>query len=329
MKKPKLKALIALLLALTLCLSLAACGGNEADKNAGADAKNASLSVVCSIFPVYDFVRTVAGDRANVSLLLPPGMDSHEYEPSVGDMVACDKADLFIYTDSEMEIWADNLTGGLSHARVIRCADGIDLEALSEQWEALEHGEEHEEEHGHAHKYDAHIWLDPTLAVIMSQNIEKALSQADPANAEYYKANLDALTAELMLLDSEFAALFARHPDGTLYFGGEFAYSHFIRRYGVNYLSAYDSCGENEEVNLGKLIEMTNRMKAEGAGYVFTDEHSQGLIASQISSETGAEVIVFHTLHSVSRDEMKLSYTDIMRRNYAAVQGALGEVNND
>ena len=322
MKKTALKRALAALMTLSLALCLTACqntDGGEKDK----------LSVACSIFPVYDFAREIAGTKADVYLLLPTGTDSHEYEPSVGDMVALDKTDLFIYTDGEMEIWADDLSKGFNHARPFRCAEGIDLEQLNEEWEEQEHEadadhDEHEA-HSHHHRYDAHIWLDPTLAAVMCENIARYLSAADPQNAEYYSQNLTRLTDELTQLDAEFSALFARHPDAVLCFGGEFAYSHFLRHYGVSFISAYDSCGENEEVNLARLILMTKRMRDTGAAYIFTDEHSQGLIAKQISEETGAKIELFHTLHSVSRDEMNLSYIELMQRNYRAVARSLGE----
>ena len=134
--KTAIKKAFAALMALIIALSLAACGSDGGKEKT--ESTESKLSVVCSIFPVYDFARTISGGKADVRLLLPPGMDSHDFEPSVGDMVLCDSADLFIYTDSEMEVWADGLSKGFTHAKAVRCADGIDLEALNEDWEAIE-----------------------------------------------------------------------------------------------------------------------------------------------------------------------------------------------
>ena len=322
--KLKLKHCLAMILVLAFMLALSAC--NDGGENE--ERQPEKLNIICSLFPVYDFTRQIARGHADVFQLLPNGMDSHEYEPSVGDMASASRADLFIYTDDVMEIWIGTIAGSLNKDKLIRCAEGIDLEELNEQWELIEHeneGEEEEHEHAHEHKYDAHIWLDPTLAAVMCENIRDALIRIDPANAGDYTANCLSLTEELQALDQSFAALFQAHPNATLYFGGRFAYSHFIRRYGLKYLSAFDSCGEEEEVNLLRLLQIVQRMRDEEIKYVFTDEMSNGLIAEEISRETGAKILLFHSGHTVSDSDAGLSYIDIMKRNYDNVKRALGE----
>ena len=327
-RKKRIVRVLAPVLALLILTALCACGDTREQKIGSAEGKPV---VMCSIFPVYDLTRLVAGDRAYVYQLLPPGADSHEYEPSVSDMVRCGKSDLFIYTDDEMEVWIGSFSASIDKEKLFRCAQGIDLEELNEEWELIEHGEEHEHseehehEHGHAHKYDAHIWLDPTLAMTMAENIRDRLILLDPEGAETYRANCARLVGELEALDRDFSALFSAHPDARLYFGGKFSYSHFIRRYGADYLSAFDSCGDEEEVNLASLIGMIEQMKKDKAGFVFTDEMSGGVIAEQIARETGAKILLFHTCHTVSEKEKDLSYIDIMRRNYDNLVLALGE----
>ena len=305
MKKPAehLKQMGALLMALLLMLLLTAC---EPDRREGNRASGRPM-VICSIYPVYDFARVIAGEHADVYRLLPAGKDSHGYEPSVGDMAAVSKADLFIYTDDELETWIGALAGSVDENRLIRCADGIDLEALHEQWEEIEHknsGEEEEEEHGHAHKYDAHIWLDPTLAAVMCENIRDALTRTDPGHAEAFAENCAKLVQDLRDLDQAFQALFERHPE---------------------YISVYDSCGEEEEVNLLKLLQIIRRMQEGGSGYVFTDELSNGIIAGEIRRETGAEILLFHSGHTVSREDEKMGFPELMRKNYDNIARALGE----
>ena len=120
------KRICILILALIAALALSGCGAKKDEAAANGESRPV---IVCSLFPQYDFARSIAGEYASVSQLLPPGVDSHDYEPSVGDMVACDKADLFIYTDDELETWVKALKGGLTHVRTVRCAEGIDLEA--------------------------------------------------------------------------------------------------------------------------------------------------------------------------------------------------------
>lgn len=320
-----MKKCLAVLLCLCVILLCAACGSAKKDKQSGD-----KLQVVCSIFPQYDFTRRIAGEHARVTQLLPAGMDSHEYEPSVKDVLRVNEADLFIYTDDELENWIVKLKSSFTDVKLVRCADGIDLEALNEQWEAVgHHDEEEHSEHGHEHAYDAHIWMDLTLAIRMCENIRDALIAADPKNKDEYTANCAVLTQELLGLDAEFTTLFEENPDAVLYFGGKFAYSHFIRHYGIDYLSAYDSCSDEGEPGARVIVEMVNSVREHKAAVIFTDEMSSGEVARAIAEEAGCRVLVFHSCHNVSSKDAGLSFTDLMRQNYANIREALkaqGEV---
>ncbi|MCR4620965.1 MAG: metal ABC transporter substrate-binding protein [Clostridiales bacterium] len=315
----KTKRLLCVLMALILAAVLCGCG--EKDQAAKTQTEG-RLNIVCSLFPLYDFTRAIAGERANVTLILPYGVDSHDYEPSVGDAFAISRADLFIYTDDELETWVKGISGSLEGVKTLRCAENIQLDALAQEWKSLENP--HSEEEGHSHKYDAHIWLDLSLASQMCVNIREELLRLDRDGEKVYSENCEALVKQLNELDGSFAELFAAHPDAVLCFGGQFAYSHFIRHYGVKYLSAYDSCSEEDEPSLGQVIRVIDGMKQNGAKTVFTDEHSNGDVAKQISSETGAKIRVFHTLENISKAEAEESFVSIMTKNFNAVAEALG-----
>ncbi|MBQ3079192.1 MAG: zinc ABC transporter substrate-binding protein [Clostridia bacterium] len=287
---------------------------------------SAELEIVCSLFPQYDFARQIAGGCASITQLLPNGTDSHGYEPSMRDMLNTDGADLFIYTDELLEGWVESFSGGLSRVTMVRCADGIDLDTLNKEWEAASHAEG-KHEHDHDHAYDAHIWLDPILAIQMVNNICDAMAEADPENAEIYRLNADNYIKELQALDSEFQALFSAYPDATLYFGGKFAYSHFLRRYHVGYVSAYATCSDEGEPSARTIVHMAETMKQEGAKAVFTDEMSSGQVAQALSGETGAKLLVFHTCHNLSKEDQEkgLTYIDIMRMNLENIRTAIAQ----
>ena len=285
----------------------------------------AELEIVCSLFPQYDFTRRIAGERAHVTKLLPDGMDSHGYEPSPRDMVKTDMADLFIYTDDVLEGWVKNLSGGLTNVKLIRCAEGVDLEKLNNEWENAS-GHEHEHDHEHAHSYDAHIWLDPTLSMVMCENILDALIEADPEGEEIYRANYESLIADLTALDEAFLKLFEENKGATLYFGGKFAYSHFLRRYAVNYVTAYATCSDEGEPGVRTIVRIISEMNDHGAKVLFTDEMSSGEVARAIADETNADVLLFHTAHNLSKQDMdkNLTYFDIMYMNMENIKLALG-----
>nr|MBP6491946.1 zinc ABC transporter substrate-binding protein [Clostridia bacterium] len=190
------KCLIFLILVLSFSVLLAGCGTDReaasSDENGSAneesikngDQKSNQIIIVATLFPQYDFARQIAGDKAEVTLLLPPGVESHSYEPTPSDIIRINESDLFIYTGKNMEAWSQKIIDGMvetgSKSLVLDVSRGIKLETT----ETLE--EDHE------HLYDPHIWTDPLIAKEMVSNIETALCQLDPVNAEYYKENAEA-----------------------------------------------------------------------------------------------------------------------------------------
>lgn len=285
---------------------------------------SAEIDVVASLFPQYDFARTIAGDRANVTQLLPPGQDSHGYEPSMRELIGMSEADLFLYTGDAMEPWAASLLGDMENLMVVDISEGI--LTLPEHEHEAEHCEEdncdgthtedaHSEE---PHSHDAHIWLSPKNAIAMCENICKALISVDPEGEEFYRANTDALIAELTALDEAFAAL---ELDHTLFFAGKFAYSHFFDRYGFEYMSAYESCSADAEPSARRVVEITEAMKDENAPVLYVDELCDMRVADALSAETGAEIRVFHTCHNITSEQMEngVTYIDLMYENLKGI----------
>ena len=143
----------------------------------------AEVEVVASLFPQFDFARAIAGERAHVSQLLPPGQDSHGYEPSMRELLALGEADLFLFTGEAMEPWAASLVGGMEDGpAIVDISAGVSAESGHE---AAEGGDEH--------SHDAHIWLNPLNAIAMCENIRDALIAADPEGEAVYRANAEVL----------------------------------------------------------------------------------------------------------------------------------------
>ncbi|MBR4261602.1 MAG: zinc ABC transporter substrate-binding protein, partial [Clostridia bacterium] len=208
------------------------------------------IEVVATLFPQYDFAKQVGGDKVNVTLLLPPGTESHTYEPTPQDMVMIDQSNLFIYTGEEMEPWAENLISGMkNNINVLDLSKSVELINVEEFEEEHENDEEHhhheededdnEHEHSHEdehhHTYDPHIWLNPQYAVKMVRSIEQELGKIDPDNAEYYKTNADNYIRQIMDLDAEFEETVRNAQNPKLAFGGAFAYAYFVERYSLDF----------------------------------------------------------------------------------------------
>ena len=245
---------------------------------------SAGLKISCSMFPVYDFARAVAGDLAEVTLILKPGTEPHEFEPSPRDIKVLNDSDVFIFTGKLMEEWADKLSGTLSHTRIIDASDGI---AIVDN--------------------DPHIWLDLELAQRMIRNICDGLVSADPEHADTYTRSAEDYCSRLAALDSKFAGL---SRDNTLVFAGEFSCGYFVRRYGFDYVSAYD--GENEP-GIKRMAEILKHIREHHTRYILSDTPITQITRS-ISEQTGAEILTFSTAHVVQ--DTSRTFLEIMSDNF-------------
>ena len=284
-----------------------------------------TLKIIATLFPQYDFARQIAGDRAEVRLLLPPGAESHSYEPTPSDMKAIDRADLFIYTGPAMEPWAKRLADSATRPDGVRIVDAsIGITPHRDDDHDHDHGDDddlHEHgDHGHGHEYDPHIWLDPTLAAAMADTIAVALMERDPAGAAVYRENADRLIGELRAMDAEFRATVERSPRRRLVFGERFAFAYFFRRYGLEEIGAYKSCAPGAEPGLKAVIEVVNFVKQHKVGYIYLEAMSTSRISRVVNQETGAEILTVDSLHNLPADKQRQGYTyqRVMLDNMAA-----------
>lgn len=267
------------------------------------------LQIIATLFPQYDFAREIGGDLVEVSLLLPPGMESHSYDPTLADMRKISRADLLLYTGPQMEVWVGELIGGLEEAPVtiVDLSQGI----------ALLHEEHHHGEEGHHHEGDPHIWTSPVLARKMVDHIVEALCQADPLHEEVYRQNGAAYCAKLEALDGKFRSLVAEAPCREIYFGGRFALIYFAEEYGLSYHAAFDSCSSETEPSFSVMASMIQAIHEEEIPVIYYEELSEPRIARAISEDTGAEPLLLHSCHNLSKAEWDqgCTYLSLMEQN--------------
>lgn len=295
-------------LLLLLCLSLCGCAPASPEAN--------ELRIVATLFPQYDFAREICKDRASITLLLPPGMDSHSYAPTPQDVLKATEADLFIYTGAALEPWSAQLAENASGA-VLDASSGIPL---------LDGGHIHASS---AHESaeadtDPHIWTNPQNAVRMTETICEAVCALDPENAGFYRQNADLYIEKLSALDAEFEAAVAAAPRKKLVFGGHFAMRYFTNRYGLSYLAAFDACSGEAEPSPSVLLEIIEEMKSEGVPAVYFNELSTPRTALLIAEETGAKALLLHSCHNLSKTEQEETYLSLMYRNLENLKIGLG-----
>jgi zinc transport system substrate-binding protein len=274
-------------------------------------ADDGRLKVITTLFPLYDFTKNIGGDKVHVTLLLPPGVEPHSFEPKPGDMLKVAGADLFIFTGKSMEPWVDGILKGVENKKllVVDSSKGIDL--------IEQGGDAHRDNRGHDHgRADPHIWLDLSKAEKIVDNILAGLTGKDPVNGEYYRKNADSYKAKLSEMDGKCRGALSICKKRVFVHGGHFAFGYLAKRYDLQYISAYHGSPDAEPTPK-RLIELKNVLKRHSLHYVFYEELITPRVAETISRETGAALLKLHGGHNVSREEMDkgITFLSIMEDN--------------
>lgn len=285
-----------------------------ASDSSGFSDDSGKIKISATLFPQYDFARQIAGDKAEITLILPSGMDSHSYEPTPSDIININKSDLFIYTGEYLESWANDIVGDIDtdKTHVLDVSSGIQLVKEEDEHHHDEDGDEH-----HHHEYDPHIWTSPVIAMQMADNIAEALCETDSVNSDYYKQNAENYKKQLQELDSEFKEIVADGKRNTIYFGGKFALYYFTQEYGLDYVSAFDSCSGETEPSAKVMSEMISSIKENNIPVIYYEEIAEPTVANMIADETGAKPLLFHSCHNVTPEDFKngTTYIDLMKQN--------------
>lgn len=299
-----------------LCLFILAFG-SACSKEKSPAAGPKKVVVVTTIFPLYDFCRQIGGDRVEVSLLLPPGVEAHSFEPKPDDIIRISRADLFIFTNRNMEPWAADILTGTRSRRTLPVDASVGVTFLHPTGEKS-HGRQKREgtPDGHNHDIDPHIWLSPANAATMVDNICAGLVRQDPANRAFFENNAAAFKKKLAALDLEFRDGLAGCRHRVFLHGGHFAFGYLAERYGLKYVSAF-AVSANAEPTPEKLAEMIDLMKRDNLHYVFYEELFSPKMAETIARETGGTLLKLNSIDSLTREELTggATYLSLMEQN--------------
>jgi len=275
------------------------------------DEADGQLRVVTTLFPLYDFARTIAGDRARVTLLLPPGVEPHSFEPRPDDIVRIGKSGLFVFTSRVMEPWAAAISkgGDRQTPRVVEAGTGVSY--MNATTDDHDHGD-----HQHSGNLDPHIWLDFGNDQLMTDNILAGFVTADPANADYYRGNAAALKQKLKHLDQQYRNGLTSCASRILLHGGHYTFGYLARRYDLNYRSLSGVSSEAEP-SAARMAGMIRDIRQSGARYLFAEELLSPRLSEILATEAGVAVLKLHGAHSLGRDDFQrgMSFFDLMEAN--------------
>lgn len=296
--------------------------------------EDSKITIMTTLFPQYDFAKQIVGDKCEVKLLLPPGVDSHSYEPTPKDIIDINNAEMIIYTGNEMEAWVATILQAIDNEKinVVNVSEGIELletgAAEHEHEHNHEHSHEHEEEleeenhkvdleHGHVHGIDPHFFTSPKNAVIMMNTILEQVVKLDPENEAFYRKNAVAYIEKINEVDEKIHHIVEESENKTLYFGGKFALLYFVNEYHLSYVSPFDSCGHESEANPKSIVEIIECMNEHGADTVFYEELVDPKVANMIAEEIDGKTLLLHSCHNVSKEDLEkgVTYVDLMNQN--------------
>lgn len=325
-----MRKIIATCLLLAAIAGLSACGAVQAPDSG-------RLKIVATVFPAYDFAREIAGERAEVTLLVPPGAESHSFEPTPHDLVLLNSCALLVCNGGESEAWLetvlDGLDGQLASVTMLDCVNALEEETKEGMQTGGilsrgEHGHGHDREDGHGHgeiEYDEHVWTSPENAMLICRAITDRLCDIDPAGRGYYEANCADYTAKLQELDNGFRSIADSAPTHTLIFADRFPVRYFVEEYGFDYYAAFLGCADDAEPSARTVAFLIDKVRAEHNKAVFYIEFSNEKTADIICEETGCKKLLFHSCHNVTADELAagVGYLELMQGNLASLKEAL------
>ena len=327
-------------LGVTALLLLAVFSASGCGEKTGGWEDDGRLKVVTTIFPYYDFARQVGGDRIELKLAVPAGMDSHSFEPTPADMRMIQEADLMISNGGEMEHWVHEVLDAVDAPQLeaITMMDYVETfeEILVEGMEESAHAHSHAHDHvdslgddGHEEEieYDEHIWTSPRNAMVIVEEIAEKLSEMDPAGAALYEANAAAYEQKLKELDREFQQVAENEKRNMIIIGGKFPFRYLTEAYGFEYRAAFSGCSTDTEPSARTIAYLIDRVREYEIPVVYYQELSSPRVAEIIGEETGAEILLLHSCHNVTRREFDsgVTYLELMRQNAENLRKGLDE----
>lgn len=342
-----MKKILALICSFTLLAGLvsgcssrknAALGGSSASGGAR-DAKK--LSIVCTIFPEYDWVRQILGgtDHAELTMLLDNGVDLHSYQPSAADIIKISTCDLFVYVGGESDAWVKDALKEATNQNMV-VIDLLEVLGDSVQEEEVKEGMQAEsEEPAQAEaastqgqeegpEYDEHVWLSLKNAKTLCVYIADQLARMDAAHADLYKSNGDEYLKQLNALDQEYQAAVDGGKFRTLVFGDRFPFRYLVDDYGLDYYAAFVGCSAETEASFETIAFLAGKVDELGLTSVLTIEGAQHKIAQTIvenTEEKNQAILTLDSMQSVTSKDVEAgeTYGSIMQENLDVLKTAL------
>lgn len=289
------------------------------------------FTVVCSIFPQYDFCRIITGGEDEVILLSENGADMHSYEPTSRDILTVAKADMLVYTGGASDGWVEGVLRSAKNPDIVTTSLFEFASLLSSEELESEYGHDHDHDHGHADgevcdEYDEHVWTSPKNAIRIVQGLCEELCNANPVGSDRYRKNTEAYIEKLQELDAQYEEFFSQ--ERTLIVADRFPFLYLAHDYGVDYHAAFSGCSSETGASFEVMISLIDKVNQSSARVVFDTDNSGSDIARCVSRECGVELKTLYSCQSVTSSEIKngATYIYFMEKNLETLKEAYTDV---
>lgn len=311
---------------LVSCGLLSACNGNR---------NKSKLSVVCTIFPLYDWTCNILGDKkegCDISLLAESGVDMHSYQPSAADLVSISQCDLFIYVGGESDKWVEKaLQNPVNRSRkILNLIEALGDAAKDEKTpEGADENHDHDHEDDDEHEKDEHIWLSLKNAEICLQKITAELCSIDTVNKTVYEKNSEEYSQKLNELDISFKNAVSEAEFKILVFCDRFPFRYLADDYGIDYYAAFSGCSAETEASFETIVFLANKIDELNLKTICIIESGDGRIAETVKNTTAGknqEIVKFDSMQSINRNDISggVTYCSVMEKNLNSLRKALG-----
>lgn len=296
-------------------MTFAFCSCGEVERSTG------KISVVTTIFPYYDFVRSVSKGTCDVDMLLKPGSDVHSFEPTPSDILKIRNADLFIYNGGESDEWVDSILESLGDTDkpvVMKMTDYV--KPLTEM-DADHHAEDEEDEH---------IWTSLDNAKTLVSKISDEVSKLDSKNKSIYHRNGLDYIEKISKVQSEIENTVNSSESKKIVVGDRFPLLYFATEFSLDWECAFPGCSTETEPSLDRLSKLTDTIEKDKIKTILKLEMSENKVADTLADETNTKVRTFYSAESVSKEDFanNITYVDLMERNNNALKEALSNDTN-
>lgn len=274
------------------------------------------IKIMTTVLPLLEFVRAVAGDRGEVSLLLPPGAEVHTWQPRVSDIEKFVAMDLLVFIGADLEPWLADILRSVSRPglRTLEVTRGLVL--LSGHDKSLPRAEIHE--------MDPHVWLDFGLDQVILDQIQKRLSEIDPENAAYFERGAASYKEKLQRLDAKYQDRLSRCRQKTFIFGGHSAFAYLARRYHLEQIPVY-GLSPDAAPTPRQLVDVIRLAKKHDIKTIFFETGVSDKLARLIAREVGANTSLLYPGHNLTKEQWRLGLTflDLMEKNLESLRHGL------